>query len=393
MQAPPTDTRSLQQAGMDALRKGDARRAHELFSGIVASGRADSSVWLGLAFACRSLGDSQGKLDAIDKVLALEPRNLRALILKGDHLAEAGDGRAASAFYGAALRAAPAPNQLPPDLAQDIQRAQAMRERYAKEYEAHLREKLAAQGFSETQSSRRFAYSMDLLLGKKQLYLQQPLFYYFPGLPQIQFYERSSFPWLDALEAATGDIRTELIEVMKHDGAFSPYVEGKADRPPMDMHGMQNNPDWSAFYLWKDGEIVPENAGRCPKTVAAMKNIPLTQIKNRTPSVLFSLLRPGAHIPAHHGFINVRLICHLPLIVPGNCSFRVGNDVRNWQEGKAWVFDDTMEHEAWNRSDKTRVILLFDIWRPELSDEERKLVAAMFEAIDSYGKSRTEWNI
>ena len=89
--------------------------------------------------------------------------------------------------------------------------------------------------------------------------------------------------------------------------------------------------------------------------------------------------------------MNTRLICHLPLIVPPGCTFRVGNDVRSWVEGKAWVFDDTIEHEAWNRSDRTRVVLLFEVWRPELSDDERRYVTAMFKAIDAYGGPMPAW--
>jgi len=71
----------------------------------------------------------------------------------------------------------------------------------------------------------------------------------------------------------------------------------------------------------------------------------------------------------------------------------VGNDTREWQEGKAWVFDDTIEHEAWNDSDQTRVILLFETWRPELSQEERQLVTSLFGAIDAHGGGKTEWSI
>ena len=114
---------------------------------------------------------------------------------------------------------------------------------------------------------------------------------------------------------------------------------------------------------------------------------------NRSPSILFSLLRPGARIPPHTGFVNTRLICHLPLIVPEGCHFRVGNEVRKWVEGQAWVFDDTMEHEAWNDSGETRVILLFEIWRPELTIEERGLVNAMFEAIDTHSGRKPAWEI
>ena len=120
-------------------------------------------------------------------------------------------------------------------------------------------------------------------------------------------------------------------------------------------------------------------------TVSALADVPFARVKNRSPSVLFSLLRPGAHIPPHTGEVNTRLICHLPLVVPEKCRFRVGNDIRTVAEGRAWVFDDTIEHEAWNDSDRTRVILLFEIWRLELTLEERALVSAMFEAIDEYG--------
>src|SRR5258708_7733125 len=152
---------------------------------------------------------------------------------------------------------------------------------------------------------------------------------------------------------------------------------------------MLNSPEWSAFYLWKNGAIVPENAARCPKPLSAVADVPLARVRNRSPSILFSLLRPGARIPPHTGEVNTRLICHLPLIVPPNCSFRVGNDTRVTVEGRAWVFDDTIEHEAWNGSDRTRVILLFEIWRPELTVEERGLVSAMFEAIDAYKPVRS----
>ena len=124
-----------------------------------------------------------------------------------------------------------------------------------------------------------------------------------------------------------------------------------------------------------------------------MSEVPLSGIRNRSPSVLFSLLRPGAHIPPHSGLENTRLICHLPLIVPPHCALRVGNDIRTPVEGKAWLFDDTIEHEAWNRSDRPRVILLFETWRPEISEEERALVRAMFTAIDEYSGLKPAWSV
>ena len=391
MQTPPVDLRALANAGMEALRGGDAGHARFLFEQVTASGRADASVWLGLAYACAGLNDGPGMLAAADRALELQPRNPRALILKGDWFAEAGDARAASAFYRSALAAAPPPDQLAADLALEVRRAQAAVDRYAEAYEAHIRGRLAAQGFADGAASRRFAQSVDLMTGRKQLYLQQPRFYYFPELPQRQFYDRAEFPWLDVVEAATADIREELQAVLEEEGAFTPYVEADPNRPAADPHRMRGNPNWSAFFLWKNGAPVSENAARCPKTLAALDGAPLARVEGRTPSILFSLLRPGARIPPHNGFVNTRLICHLPLIAPDGCRFRVGNDVRPWIEGKAWVFDDTIEHEAWNDSRHTRVILLFDIWRPELTEEERRLVADLFAAVDAYSGERVEW--
>jgi aspartyl/asparaginyl beta-hydroxylase (cupin superfamily) len=344
------------------------------------------------AEACRTAGDLAGAAAALDRLLAAEPRNLLALIRRADCWAAAGDARSANAFYQMALRSAPAAG-VAPETAAELARARAACERIAADYRDYLHRSLAARGFDPAKSSRRFGESVDLILGQKRIYLQQPKNYYFPGLPQIQFYERGDFPWLDRVEAATDAIRGELLGVLEDPSSFAPYVTGHANRPRKDQLGMLNNPAWSAFYLWKNGEVVPGNAERCPRTLAALADAPLARVPNRSPSILFSLLRPGAHIPPHNGLINTRLICHLPLIVPGRCRFRVGNDVREWVEGKAWAFDDTIEHEAWNDSAETRVILLFDVWRPELTEDERTLVVALFEAIDAHSGKKPDWEI
>ena len=334
-------------------------------------------------------------LAAIDRLLAADPRNVRALLLKGDHFAAAGDVRSASSFYLAALRAVPPAAQLPPDLLASLKRAQESCARYAQAYKTYLRDSLSAHGVDAdaANANSRFGRSLDIVLGEKRIYLQEPRYYYFPELPNIQFYEREHFPWLAEVEAEAGAIRQELQAVMADAGAFSPYVTGDANRPRKEQQGMLNNPAWSAFYLWKNGAPVVENLARCPSVMHALRNAPLDLVRNRSPSILFSLLRPGAHIPPHNGLVNTRLICHLPLIVPGRCRFRVGNDVREWVADRAWVFDDTIEHEAWNDSDQTRVILLFDIWRPEITIEERALVVRLFEAIDSYHGTRPDWDL
>jgi aspartate beta-hydroxylase len=386
-------TETDQRIGLEALRNGDMLRAREYLSRAMAAGRTDPATLLALANACRSLDDQAGKIAAVERLLTAEPRNLRALLIKADHLAAAGDDRSAASFYLAVLRNAPPANQAPADLVPDLRRAQEMSERYAAQYQTHLVESLRAKGFDPRLSSQRFAQSLDIVLGRRQIFLQQPRYYYFPGLPQIQFYDRALFPWMDAVEKATDDVLVELMQVLAQPNAFAPYVQGDGNRPYNDQAGMLNNPAWSAYFLWKNGEPVPENAARCPKTLAALKDAPLARVPNRSPSILFSLMTANAHIPPHNGLINTRLICHLPIIVPGVAEFRVGNEVRRWVKGKAWAFDDTIEHEAFNRANGTRVILLFDVWRPELSAEERALVTALFEAIDAYSGKKPEWSI
>jgi tetratricopeptide (TPR) repeat protein len=394
MSAPQAiDVPALLRSGTEALRRGDPKAARDAFERLVAAGLAGAEACVGLAYACSGLKEHAAAHAAVDRALALEPRNLRALILKADYLAAEGDERAAASFYITAVRSAPPPNQVGAELRAELARAESMCEHYALKFEATLRQHVLRPGTDQAPSSGRFVRSLDILFGKRKAYHQQPRYYYFPELPQIQFYPRADFPWLDRLEGATSEIRSELLAVLEEPSRFKPYVQGNPRLPHNDQQGMLNNPDWSAFYLWQEGKVVPENAARCPKTMEALDDVPLARIPNRSPSVLFSLLRPGAHIPPHNGFVNTRLICHLPLIVPPDCALRVGNETRVPVEGKAWLFDDTIEHEAWNRSDRLRAILLLEIWRPELTEEERGLVSAMFEAIDAHSGEKAPWAI
>ncbi|WP_439476153.1 aspartyl/asparaginyl beta-hydroxylase domain-containing protein [Brevundimonas sp.] len=332
-------------------------------------------------------------LEAADRGLANNPHDLRALIAKGDALAGLGDSRAAASFYSSALRTAGDGNGLAPGVIADLRRAQAAVQAQAQRFEAHLTTSLAGAGFDAATSSDRFALSLDLMAGRKRLYQQEPCFYLFPGLPQIQFQPRETLPWLAGVEAAAAEIRSELEALLAEPELFRPYVEPRADRPNRDAVGMMSNADWSALFLWKDGEEQPEIARRCPRTLAALAEVPLCRVPGRTPSILFSKLKAGARIPPHHGLINTRLICHLPLIAPPGSRFRVGNDTRDWREGQAWAFDDTIEHEAANDSGLDRTILIFDVWKPELSDEERALVSALFQAVDGYGAGGQAWGV
>ena len=316
---------------------------------------------------------------------AAAQREIRDLLARGQAYAHAQDSRAAASFYAAALRAAAAAADLPAPLLAELSSAKAYLRRAAADYQAHLERAVAAAG-----AGPRLDEALAILLGRKPLelppvaYPQRPSIFHFPGLPPRPFYERGEFGWVPALEAETSAIRAEASALLAEGADFRPYVEGEKDRPQRDFHGLQGDPSWTAFYLWKDGEPVAENAARCPRTAAAIRRVPLSAIGSRTPSVFFSLLRPGAHIPPHHGMLNSRLICHLPLIVPPGGWLRVGAEKRNWEEGRLLIFDDSVEHEALNPAETLRVVLIFDIWRPELSAADRRGIAAIFDAIDGY---------
>ena len=366
------------------MRSGDPRAALTAFNAIVEAGRAEPAVWLGVALAARNLGDEATERDALDRILEQEPRNLRALMMKADQYVRSGDPIAATSYYRAVSRIGATTPDLPPDLRAEANRADLACADHTAAYEAHLRGLLDAKGAGRPEM-RRIEASLDLILGKTEIFPQQPTQYYFPELPQIQFYDRDATPWLDAIDAETDQIRDELFAMLKDEHLFQPYVEREPDRPFFDRHGLLGDPSWSALFLWKDGEPVSENAARCPRTMQALAKAPLCHIEGRSPSILFSLLRPGARIPPHTGLMNTRLICHLPLIVPEGCGFRVGNETRPWVEGRSFAFDDSIEHEAWNNSDKSRVVLIFDVWRPELTELERELVVSILKASEHFG--------
>jgi aspartate beta-hydroxylase len=327
--------------------------------------------------------------NAGDSLLTREPSSISALVQKGDERAEAGDDRAATAFYKAALTAAAQMGPLPLSLRPAIERAQAGLARVSKRFEEYLEHKLTEAGFGPGNRPARFQHSIDLMLGRRRvdLRLQRPTSFFFPGLPERRYYERSEFAWAAEVEAAAGTIVAELDAFQQTSGdRFAPYLVSDPTQPRGDFHGLVDNPEWSTLYIWEKGGCVAELEPSFRETLRSIQQVDLPHITVRAPSILFSRLSAGARIPLHNGMLNARLICHLPLIVPPGCGFRVGGEMRQWRPGELLIFDDSVEHEAWNHGTSDRIILIFDIWRPELDPKERAAISAMFEAVDSYSQ-------
>jgi len=339
------------------------------------------------AQACRLDGDEQGEEQAIDRLLAIQPNHLGALLIKGAALARAGKDDEAMGRYRMALAVAEQVRRggqtLPPMLASELGRASQWVEQHIAERAGRIDQALAEGGFGPGTRSERIDEALAILRGDAPIQLQQPTSFYFPGLPQRSFYERSEFDWVPALEAEAGAVKAELEALLQSQAEeFEPYIAADADRsggtaPNAHLAG---DAKWSAYHQLKGGAPVEGHAEQFPATLAALDHAPMPRMAGRAPMALFSLLKPGAHIRPHHGLFNFRLICHLPLIVPPDCVLRVGNQQRGWNEGELLIFDDSMEHEAWNRSDRQRIVLIFEIWRPEIGEADREALTLLLEA-------------
>lgn len=377
MQLTNQQAEQLVRDGVEALRRNRPAEARQRFEAVTQTGRATGQIWLLLATACRAQHDGPSEEAALDQLLAIEPRAARGHIMKGDCRLRAGDETAALHYYKSALMITDG-QQLPADLLAEARRAEAAIAQIEDRFDAVREATLAARGLPAEARSARFQHSLDIMAGRKRIYHQQPTSYYFPELPQVQFFETADFDWVAEVEAAADDIRAELTAVLAAgaDG-FRPYIRSEANAPRVDDNHLLDNADWSALFLCENGQRADDVIERCPLTWKAVQAAPLPDMPN-SPTAMFSLLRPRTRIAPHTGVHNARLICHLPLIVPPGCGFRVGNEVREWQPGKLLIFDDSIEHEAWNDSAENRVVLIFDIWRPELSERERAEVRALF---------------
>lgn len=240
--------------------------------------------------------------------------------------------------------------------------------------------RLVERGVDPASHSSRFREALDLAAERRKPFLSEPTDFFYPGLPHTQFFDSSSFGWARNVESQTAVIRTELEDILSSsEDEFRAYIAEHVDPKALGANlPLLGSKDWSVLFLCENGWLSPSTVDRCPVTWTTMLQAPLPRISGWGPTVMFSVLKGGARIAPHTGMINTRLICHLPLIVPPGCAFRVGNEVREWKVGELMIFDDTIEHEAWNDSDLDRVVLIFDIWRPELSEQERFELLALF---------------
>jgi aspartate beta-hydroxylase len=337
--------------------------------------------------------DAQGNLDAAvqmhQSAVAVEPTQHVARLHYGVALERAGFRDKAAFQYARALADAQAqgrwenPSTTPPLLRPLVENAvltvRAFRWQTFNTLLAPLREKFGAGELRRVEQALRFYLHEEVPHYLDQR--QRPTFFYFPELPPSPYFDRKLFPWIPRFEAETSIIREELMNLLPS-VAKSERVFGSVELERQNLRGSE--PSWNGYYFYRHGVRREDNCSACPRTAAALDSVPLSRVREHGPEVLFSVFTAGTHLLPHRGVTNTRIVAHLPLVVPKDCALNVGGEVHEWKEGQIVVFDDTYEHEAWNRSEHIRVVLIFDLWNPFLTEVERLAVADLIASMGDY---------
>jgi aspartate beta-hydroxylase len=372
--------------GLAALRAADPAAAIAAFTEASGLDPQAGPLWRNLAHAHRLAGDDAGERAALERALKLDRTDFTAQLRLAQLLQRTGAEVAAlQAWDGVFQLAAQLPHAPSGELAIELDAGRtysgALRDRLGMAAERALAPERAT--YTEKEARRLEAF-VGLALGTRRVYHNECAGAHYPFLPEDEFFDRDLFPSFDELEAAAPEIREELEGLLASgEEILRPYVKLDEGTPLNHWSPLDGSLDWGACFLWEYGVANQPVLERCPRTAAVLERLPLARIPGRAPNAFFSLLKPGKRIPPHTGVTNTRAIVHLALDVPPGCGFRVGNEVREWVEGRAFAFDDTIEHEAWNTSDRRRAVLILDYWNPHLTAAECAAIVRYFAAADA----------
>ena len=377
------NVQALFSLGVHAFQRGNAREALALLQDARARAPRDPMIPLTISRVYREFAQPEQEWGAIMDALQIDAYFLPGLLGRAEFLERQGHVRSAAAVFRDALKVAPEESQWPAALRRRLEHAREMVREDSDALTEYLAHRVAATRQAiEPAASGRWDEAVAILAGKTRPYHSECHQLHVPRLPAITFYDDALFPWMRELESRTDAIKSELQDMLASRGSeFVPYIQYGPGDPVNQWDQLNHSRNWSGFHLYAHGKPVHEHLSQCPRTAEALALVDSAQIAGLCPNAMFSALAPGAHIPPHTGETNARLVAHLPLVVPDGCSYRVGYDRRQWREGKCWVFDDTIEHEARNGSDQVRVILMFDVWNPLLSPAERDMATALAGAM------------
>jgi aspartyl/asparaginyl beta-hydroxylase (cupin superfamily) len=198
--------------------------------------------------------------------------------------------------------------------------------------------------------------------------VQHPHYPLFPGLRHQPFHDPRAFPAATILEREFATIRGEALAL--DDDAHVDYTRAA---------GMKTGAgSWTLYLFHHMGVEVESVAHRCPATLAVIESLPRACTGYAWGDALFSAMKGGTHLHPHCSTDNLRVRLHLGIEVPEGCLMRVAGETRSWEEGKVLAFEDSFEHEVWNRSGRRRVVLIVDLWHPDLTDIEIRALTAAF---------------
>lgn len=394
LQSRPGDVDSLNALGLIALRRGQVPRAQQLLESAIQANPNHPLSHHYLGRVHDASGNADGSVVAHGTAIKLAPGMFIIRLHYALALERVGRREEAALQYFRASNDAQAQGRwlnaetTAPALRPMVEHAVRMVRQTRKASFARLLEPLR-QKFG--------ADSLDRIEGALRIYFreetpvypdprQQPTFFYVPGLPPSAYLDRALFPWIEQLEAQTFPIRQELLQLLPSPAGRERVFTTEAIEKE-NLRGLQSPPSWNGYYFYRHGERRADNCSACPVTASTLEILPLSHVREHGPEVLFSVFTAGTHLLPHRGVTNTRLVGHLPLMVPPDCALKVGGEVHEWREGRAVIFDDTYEHEAWNRSDRTRVVLIFDIWNPHLTEAERAAIEMIVPAMGDFRKA------
>ena len=194
--------------------------------------------------------------------------------------------------------------------------------------------------------------------------LQRPNFPCFPGLPVVRTVPTDSVAIAARLERQAENIIEECTRLSENDYVW--YAPSGAQRT------------WAIYFFFHMGVDFEQLTRKCPRTFELIRSLPRVAFDYPWADAILSLQAPDSVLRPHCSVDNLRLRCHLGIDVPPGCGMRVGHERIEWQRGKALFFNDAIEHEVWNRSNCSRVVLILDTWNPGLTDSEIRAITAGF---------------
>jgi aspartate beta-hydroxylase len=390
----PDDVEALNVVAIAAVRDGKPYRAVALLERATRIDPSNPVSFHYLGRAHETLENLPAALAALAAALQLKPNFYLARLHYASLLERTGDTERCVYQFARALNDAQAegrwlnPQSTPPGLQSQVVHAVSTVRSRRRALLFAIADRLSAKYGRE--SMTRVEKCLRVFLQELPLELpdprQAPTFLYFPDLPTTAYFDRSLFPWIPEFESQTAAIRDELRALLPSERGRERVFTGDQVEQ-QNLRGSDGAPTWNGYYFYRHGVRREDNCSSCPVTTAALDRLPLSRVREHGPEVLFSVFTAGTHLLPHRGVTNTRLVGHLPLIVPEECALNVGNELHAWQEGRVVVFDDTFEHEAWNRSSETRVVLIFDLWNPYLTPEEQAAVCDIVETIGDFRKA------